>query len=118
MGSGSPEQADSHRESSERIYVHVTCYSSTAFSRGPFCLHRLFLAIVSSSHGSLIIRPSALGLLLLRRRAREVLRSVHVHEPSSLLTFDLMGISMWMSMDISMWMSMDVSMWVSMDISI
>jgi hypothetical protein len=56
--------------------------------------------------------------LLLRRRAREVLRSVHVHEPSSLLTFDLMGISMWMSMDISMWMSMDVSMWVSMDISI
>lgn len=27
MGSGSPEQVDSHRESSERIYVHVTCYS-------------------------------------------------------------------------------------------
>ena len=27
-------------------------------------------------------RPSALGLLLQRRRALEVLRSVHVHEPS------------------------------------
>ena len=77
MGSGSPEQADSHRESSERIYVHVTCYSGLAAF------------------------ASALGLLLLRRRAREVLRSVHVHEPSSLLTFDLMDISMWVSMDIS-----------------
>ena len=53
-------------------------------------------------------------MLLQRRRAREAAGSVHVHEPSSLLTFDLMGISMWISMDISMWMSM----WVSMDISI
>ena len=46
-------------------------------------------------------RPSALGLLLQRRRAREVLRSVHVHEPSSLLTFDLMDISMWVSIEMS-----------------
>ena len=57
-------------------------------------------------------------MLLQRRRAREAAGSVHVHEPSSLLTFDLMGISMWVSMDISMWVSIDVSMWVSMDISI
>ena len=42
-----------------------------------------------------------------------MLRSVHVHEPSSLLTFDLMGISMWVSMDISMWMSMEMSMEMS-----
>ena len=85
MGSGSPKQADSHRESSERIYVHVTCYSGlAAFARS------------ISGH-----RPSALGLLLQRRRALEVLRSVHVHEPSSLLTFDLMDISMWMSMEMS-----------------
>ena len=42
-----------------------------------------------------------------------MLRSVHVHEPSSLLTFDLMGISMWVSMDISMWMSMGISMEMS-----
>nr|BAN63790.1 hypothetical protein [Bifidobacterium catenulatum subsp. kashiwanohense JCM 15439 = DSM 21854] len=56
--------------------------------------------------------------MLQRRRAREAAGSVHVHEPSSLLTFDLMGIHMWMSMDISMWVSIDVSMWVSMDISI
>jgi hypothetical protein len=47
--------------------------------------------------------------LLLRRRAREVLRSVHVHEPSSLLTFDLMGISMEVSMEVSMEMSMEMS---------
>ena len=58
-------------------------------------------------------RPSALGLLLPRRRAREVLRSVHVHEPSSLLTFDLMDISMWVSMDISMWMSIEMSIEIS-----
>ena len=89
MGSGSPEQADSRCESSERIYVHVTCYSGlAAFARS------------ISGH-----RPSALGLLLQRRRALEVLRSVHVHEPSSLLTFDLMDISMWVSMDTSMEMS-------------
>jgi hypothetical protein len=64
--------------------------------------------------------------LLQRRRAREAAGSVHVHEPSSLLTFDLMGIhmgmpmdiSMWVSMDIHMWVSIDVSMWVSMEISI
>ena len=65
-----------------------------------------------------MIEPSALGLLLQRRRAREEAGSDCIYNPSSLLTFDLMGISMWMSMDISMWMSMDVSMWVSMDISI
>ena len=58
-------------------------------------------------------RPSALGLLLQRRRAREVLRSVHVHEPSSLLTFDLMDISMWVSMDTHMEMSMDTHMEMS-----
>ena len=58
-------------------------------------------------------RPSALGLLLQRRRAREVLRSVHVHEPSSLLTFDLMDISMWVSMDISMWVSIEMSIEIS-----
>ena len=59
----------------------------------------------TDSSGCRFHRPSALGLLLQRRRAREVLRSVHVHEPSSLLTFDLMGISMWMSMEMSMEMS-------------
>ena len=85
MGSGSPGQADSHRESSDCSYNHVACYSGlAAFARS------------ISGH-----RPSALGLLLQRRRALEVLRSVHVHEPSSLLTFDLMGISMWMSIEIS-----------------
>ena len=47
-----------------------------------------------------------------------MLRSVHVHEPSSLLTFDLMGISMWVSMDISMWMSIEMSMDISMEMSI
>ena len=51
--------------------------------------------------------------MLQRRRAREAAGSVHVHEPSSLLTFDLMGISMWMSMEISMWVSMEVSMEIS-----
>ena len=68
----------------------------------------------TDSSGCRFHRPSALGLLLQRRRAREAAGSVHVHEPSSLLTFDLMDISM----DISMWVSIDVSMWVSMDISI
>ena len=72
----------------------------------------------TDSSGCRFHRPSALGLLLQRRRAREAVGPVHVHEPSSLLAFDLMGMSMDMSMDISMWMSMDVSMWVSMDISI
>ena len=66
----------------------------------------------------MLLRPSALGLLLQRRRAREAAGSVHVHEPSSLLTFDLMDMSMEISMDISMWVSIDVSMWVSMEISI
>ena len=44
-------------------------------------------------------------------------RSVHVHEPSSLLAFDLMDMSMEISMDISMWVSIGVSMWVSIDVS-
>ena len=57
-------------------------------------------------------------MLLLRRRAREAAGSDCIYNPSSLLTFDLMDISMWMSMEMSMEMSMWVSMWVSMDISI
>ena len=36
-----------------------------------------------------------------------------IYNPSSLLTFDLMGISMWVSMGISMWVSMDTSMEMS-----
>ena len=93
MGSGSPEQADSRCESSERIYVHVTCYSGlAAFARS------------ISGH-----RPSALGLLLQRRRAREAAGSDCIYNPSSLLTFDLMGISMWMSMEMSMEISMEMS---------
>ena len=47
-------------------------------------------------------RPSALGLLLQRRRAREAAGSDCIYNPSSLLTFDLMGISMWVSMDTHM----------------
>lgn len=69
----------------QRNHEIGTCYSGlAAFARS------------ISGH-----RPSALGLLLQHRRALEVLRSVHVHEPSSLLTFDLMGISMWRSMEMS-----------------
>ena len=59
----------------------------------------------TDSSGCRFHRPSALGLLLQRRRAREAAGPVHVHEPSSLLTFDLMGISMWVSIEISMEMS-------------
>ena len=59
----------------------------------------------TDSSGCRFHRPSALGLLLQRRRAREAAGTVHVHEPSSLLTFDLMGISMWVSIEISMEMS-------------
>ena len=102
MGHGSSRQADSHRESSDWISNHVTCYSGlAAFARS------------ISGH-----RPSALGLLLQHRRALEVLRSVHVHEPSSLLTFDLMGISMWVSMEMSIEMSIEISMEMSMEMSI
>ena len=77
----------------------------------------LLNASSTDSSGCRFHRPSALGLLLLRRRALEVLRSVHVHEPSSLLTFDLMDISMWVSMDISMWMSIEMSIEMSMRVS-
>ena len=61
-----------------------------------------------------MIEPSALGLLLQRRRAREAAGSDCIYNPSSLLTFDLMGIHMWVHMDIHMWVHMDIHMWVHM----